>query len=78
MDSMIGAWGNSLGLRIPKAYARAVGLDNGTKVKIVVEKGQLVIKPLKRYSLRDLVDQISSDNAYGEMDFGKPEGKEVW
>lgn len=78
MDSVISAWGNSLDLRIPKAYAREVGLKNGSKVDITVQSGQLVVKPLKKYSLKSLVDEISSENAYGEVDFGEPEGKEVW
>ncbi len=78
MDSVISAWGNSLGLRIPKAYAREVGLKSGTKVDIIVQAGQLVVKPVKEYSLKALVDEISSDNSYEEVDFGEPEGKEVW
>lgn len=78
MDSTISTWGNSLGLRIPKAYAKEVGLDNGAKVRISVEKGQLVIRPLNKYSLKDLVDRISPDNTYGEIDFGAPKGKEAW
>jgi len=78
MDSIVSAWGNSLGLRIPKGYAREIGLKNGAKVKIIVQGGQLVVKPLKEYSLKTLVDQISPDNTYEEIDFGKPEGKEVW
>ncbi|PIQ95804.1 MAG: AbrB/MazE/SpoVT family DNA-binding domain-containing protein, partial [Nitrospinae bacterium CG11_big_fil_rev_8_21_14_0_20_56_8] len=66
MDSIVSAWGNSLGLRIPKGYAREIGLKNGAKVKIIVQGGQLVVKPLKEYSLKTLVDQISPDNTYEE------------
>jgi len=78
MDSVISAWGNSLGLRIPKGYAREIGLKSGAKVEIIVQGGQLVVKPVKKYSLKALVDEISSDNTYEEVDFGGPEGKEVW
>jgi antitoxin MazE len=78
MDSTISAWGNSLGVRIPKAYAKEVGLDNGVKVRILVESGRLVIKPLKKRSLKTLVDEITPENAYGAVDFGRPEGKEAW
>ncbi|QPJ64286.1 MAG: AbrB/MazE/SpoVT family DNA-binding domain-containing protein [Candidatus Nitrohelix vancouverensis] len=76
MDSTISAWGNSLGLRIPKAYAREVGLESGDKVAISVQGDHLLVKPLKKYSLKDLVGEI--ENTYGEVDFGAPEGKEVW
>lgn len=78
MDSTVSAWGNSLGLRIPKAYAKEVGLNEGTKVQIFVEGGQLIVRPLKRHSLKELVDRISPENTYGEVDFGEPEGKEIW
>ena len=78
MDSTISTWGNSLGLRIPKAYAREIGLKDGTKVVITVQGKQLVVKPVKKFSLESLVGQISSENTYGEVDFGPPEGKEVW
>ncbi|MBI4388613.1 MAG: AbrB/MazE/SpoVT family DNA-binding domain-containing protein [Nitrospinae bacterium] len=78
MDSTIALWGNSLGLRIPKAFAREVGLNDGTRVQIILDKGRLIIKPAKKYSLKALADRISKDNVYGEVDFGKPEGREVW
>ncbi len=78
MDSTISMWGNSLALRVPKAYAKKVGLKNGTKVEIIVQGSHLVVKPLKEYSLKALVGQISPENTYEEVDFGEPEGKEVW
>ncbi len=78
MDSTISAWGNSLGLRIPKAYAREVGLESGDKVEISVQGEHLLVKPIRKYSLKTLVGEMSPENAYNEVDFGAPEGKEVW
>jgi antitoxin MazE len=78
MDSIVSAWGNSLGVRIPKTYAEEIGLKKGGKVRVFVEKGRLIIRPVKGYSLKNLVDQISSENSYEEMDFGRPVGKEAW
>lgn len=78
MDTVVSAWGNSLGLRIPKAYAKEIGLKSGSKVKLVMENDRLVITQVKKFSLKSLVGQISRDNRYDEVDTGKPEGREIW
>lgn len=78
MDTVVSAWGNSLGLRIPKAYAKEIGLKSGSKVKLVMENDRLVITRVKKFSLKSLVGQISRDNRYDEVDTGKPEGREIW
>lgn len=38
-------WGNSPGIRIPKALALKVGLEEGSEVDLDIEDGHLVIKP---------------------------------
>ncbi len=78
MESMVSAWGNSLGLRIPKAFAKEIGLKSGSKVRLEMEKGKLIVKPVKEYSLTSLINQITSENQFEEMDFGPAEGKELW
>lgn len=80
MDALISAWGNSLGVRIPKTYAKEIGLKNGSRVELALDGDRLIIKPAKpkKYSLTSLVSQISSENCYDEMDFGRPEGREIW
>ena len=44
-------WGDSLGLRLPAAVARAAHLDTGQQVRIVVEDGRVVITPIVRERL---------------------------
>ena len=78
MDAMVNPWGNSLGLRIPKAFAKEIGLKKGTKVKMTLDKGKLVIQPAGKATLKALVDRITPGNRYEEMDFGGPAGREVW
>ena len=78
MDTVVSAWGNSLGLRIPKTYAKEIGLKSGSKVKLVMEKGRLVITSAKKFSLKSLVSEITRDNRYEEMDTSNPEGMEIW
>ena len=78
MDAMVNPWGNSLGLRIPKAFAEEIGLKKGSKVKMTLEKGKLVIQPTGKTSLKALVDRITPENSYEETGFGTPAGREVW
>lgn len=78
MDTVVSGWGNSLGLRIPKAFAKEIGLKSGSKVKLAMENGRLVITKVKKFSLKSLVGQISLDNRYDEVDTGKSKGREIW
>lgn len=70
-------WGNSLGIRIPKAIALKVGLEEGTEIDLDIEDGNLVIKP-KSKSLDELLSQITPENLHDEVSTGKPEGRESW
>ncbi|KIL39115.1 multidrug transporter MatE [Gordoniibacillus kamchatkensis] len=70
-------WGNSLGIRIPKAIAVKVGLKEGSEVDLDIEDGHLVIKP-KPKSLDELLEQITPDNLHAEIQTGVPRGRESW
>ena len=56
MVTRVQKWGNSLALRIPQSFAMQAKVTAGTAVDIAVEKGQLVVRPVRqRYRLRDLL-----------------------
>lgn len=61
MELRINSWGNSLGLRLPKALAEMLGVTNGSSVHAQMINGQLVISadPLDR--LRTLASTHSLD-----------------
>ena len=42
--SQIGAWGNGLALRLTKPTAKAAGVTEGTRVRIVAKLGRIVIE----------------------------------
>jgi antitoxin MazE len=78
MRVRISKWGNSLGIRIPKAFSLETGLAEGSEVDISVSGGRIVLTPLGReYGLEELADQITPENRHGETDWGKPVGREV-
>lgn len=70
-------WGNSLGIRIPKALAMEIGLKEGSKIDLDVEDGHLVIKP-RTNTLEDLLSKITPDNLHSEVQTGEPQGRESW
>lgn len=77
--TQLSKWGNSLGLRLPKAVAREVQLGEGDTVQVSVDNGAIVIRPSSpRYSLEELVPRITAKNRHSETDWGGPLGDEVW
>lgn len=80
MQTMIQQWGNSLAVRIPKAFAHQTRIKKGSAVALSVENGRMVMKPLRRrkYTLEELVSKITPKNRHPETDWGGPMGKEIW
>ncbi|GAB1470311.1 AbrB/MazE/SpoVT family DNA-binding domain-containing protein [Chloroflexota bacterium] len=80
MLTKVQKWGNSLALRIPKAFAVDAQLENDSFVEISLVEGQIIITPViaPAWTLEDLLAGINKDNLHHEVDTGSPLGKEVW
>jgi antitoxin MazE len=79
MEAIVQKWGNSLALRIPKAAAEQLSLSENTQVELVITETEIVIRPARpRYTLEEMLDQITPENIHGEYDLGASQGKEVW
>ena len=78
MRVKVQAWGNSLGLRIPKAYATQLGVQAGTEMEINIDAGALRAEPAPEEQLDALLSQITDANQPGEADWGEPQGVEAW
>jgi antitoxin MazE len=80
MSANIAKWGNSLAIRIPQNIAREINVTEGSAVDFIVKDGSLTIQPKKgkRYSLSELVNQITPENSHDEIDSGVAVGNEVW
>ena len=79
MTTQVAKWGNSLGLRLPKAVAQEAEIGDGDTVDVSVQNGAIVIRPAKaRYSLDELIARITPKNRHGETDWGKRAGREIW
>ena len=72
-------WGNSLAVRIPAPYAKAIGAAAGGNADLSIEDGKLVLKPIPdvpAFDLAVLVDQITDQNRHEEIETGPPLGTE--
>ncbi len=80
MLTKIQKWGNSLALRIPRAFAADARLENDSLVEISLVDGQIVIKPVTtpHWTLDQLITGINQENIHAEVDTGPAQGKESW
>ena len=78
MEAIIKEWGNSLAIRLPKSLLKELGIGKDTKVELKIKNNKLFMEPKREKNLDDLLAKIEETNLHEEIDFGKPEGKEVW
>jgi len=80
MKSSVQQWGNSLALRIPKAFAQQIALKKGTRVRLTAARGRMIITPIKddEISVKGLLSKVTPENLHLETDWGAPAGKEAW
>lgn len=78
MEAVVKKWGNSLGVRIPTVIVRELSLQDGSPVDINNNGREIVMKPVKKSALSEMLDQITEQNIHGEIETGSPVGKEIW
>ena len=78
MKVKVQAWGNSLGLRIPKAYAAELGVGSGSEMELKVESGALLARPAAAIHLEALLAEITAETQHSTTDWGEASGAEVW
>ena len=80
LKSKIQKWGNSLAVRIPKAFADEIGIAENASIDMMVEDGTLHIVPDRdrRWTLENLLSRVTEENRHGEWETGSSEGDEAW
>lgn len=78
METKIHKWGNSLAVRLPKAFADQAGIENGSNVLLKVEDGKILVVPVtdKESLLDSMLSRINESNIHEEVDFGDAVGRE--
>jgi antitoxin MazE len=79
MRARVQRWGNSLALRIPKAFATETALESGSEMELTLDEGRLVVTPVTQpsYDLADLLARITPENLHTEVDTGASVGDEA-
>jgi antitoxin MazE len=78
MEAVVKKWGNSLGIRIPNLIARELSLKEGSFVDINDKGKTIIIKPIQKNKLSEMLSNINEQNIHKEIKTGGPVGKEIW
>lgn len=76
MMCVVSKWGNSLGVRIPRAMADQMDISEGEFVELTLEDNNIHIH--KVYQLKNLLEQVKPDNLHSEIEINEPIGEETW
>lgn len=72
-------WGNSLGIRLPQAIVQQVGWQEGSVLAIAIEDNKIILSPAKpKYTLDELLKDVTPEMQHDEVDWGEPVGEELW
>ncbi|MEX2015183.1 MAG: AbrB/MazE/SpoVT family DNA-binding domain-containing protein [Candidatus Hydrogenedentales bacterium] len=78
MHSRIQKWGNSLAVRIPKAYAAQAALAENDAVELSIDGREITLRPAAReWTLEELVRGITARNRHREHEWGPVIGREM-
>jgi len=86
MTTTLQAWGNSQGVRLPKALLAALRLEAGARldVELSAKKDAIIVKPVRttsrvrgRHRIEDLVAAMPRGYKTAEFGWGTS-GREVW
>lgn len=82
LTTSISKWGNGQGIRIPKNVLEFLKWNENEKVEIITEDNGIKIKkivsPEKRKNIYELFENFEGIYKKEEIDWGGPQGKEIW
>ncbi|MFA6240247.1 MAG: AbrB/MazE/SpoVT family DNA-binding domain-containing protein [Candidatus Hydrogenedentales bacterium] len=78
MQVRVQKWGESLALRIPKSIASDMGITAESAVELQMRNGKLEVAAMAQSSLEldRLLALVTEENVHGEIDSGRPVGRE--
>jgi antitoxin MazE len=87
MQTTVVKWGNSQGIRLPKAFLQNIQIAENDPVDVSLENEKIVIKKINQKEHKTIKqrlidfygkDPIKHASPQKEIDWGKPVGKEIW
>lgn len=81
MQTTIKKWGNSQGIRIPKAFLESLGMKENDNVELQRVDDSIIIRKMatpQKLTLDDIFEGYTRNYQAQEFDWGGSVGKEVW
>ncbi len=84
MTTTVQKWGNSQGISLPKFLLDDLDIQEGEEFEIVVKERSILLKPIhktmqpSRKTIQELFSEYKGDYQPEEVDWGKPQGEELW
>jgi len=87
MQTTVVKWGNSQGIRLPKAFLKNINIFENDPVDVTLKNEKIVIKKIKAEEYKTLKQRLFEFYGKGyekivelqkEYDWGSPVGKEIW
>ncbi len=89
MYTVVQKWGNSHGVRLPKLLLDALDIHENDRVEITQTNNALTIRKAEPHPHKTLeerltafygkpLDQLEPSETVPDVDWGKPEGEEIW
>ena len=77
MQVLVSKWGNSLGLRIPRALAAEVCVAEGQRVEVRADNGRLIIEPVREAcTWAHMLENVTPGAMRAAFDWGDDLGRE--
>lgn len=75
-------WGNGHGILLPKAFVDTLDLEHA-EVQTVLRGSSIIltktsVRKKKKVTIKDLVRGMRKNDRHELVDFGAPQGKEIW
>jgi antitoxin MazE len=78
MQVVLSKWGNSLGLRLPKALTSEIGVSDGQKVEVRAEGGRIIVEPVRKtLTLEQMMENVTPEAMREAWDWGDDVGREI-
>ena len=79
MTTRIQKWGNSQGVRISKEILDTVNWNENEEILVFVKGGRIILeKSKKKKNIKELFADYDEKYEPEEIDWGEPQGDEVW
>ncbi|MFI3284455.1 MAG: AbrB/MazE/SpoVT family DNA-binding domain-containing protein [Erysipelotrichaceae bacterium] len=81
ISASIQKWGNSQGIRFPKYFLDALNWKENERLTMNIEDGKIIIEKEKnsdRKNINELFANYEGSYQKQNIDWGEPEGNELW